>query len=454
MLLALIMLTLGVLPLYPGMLNGGGWAAFCFVGAMFLFLGSQLALSDKRPATCIEAFKVPLILFGAVLVWIVLQALPFTPDAWHHPLWRLAAEATGEPYEGRISVDPWATYRGGLALLSYGLVIVAVSLAAKFETVVRRMIVILTSIIIGYSLLGLTVWLLGVDSFLWLNDSFSESHIAGRQQVALPFENPGHLATFANVGLILILGQILEQIGSFMIGMSSMSRKLRRAFKHLIADKPHLIIGLVVLVAVLASMQSPAGTVALVAGLCVLIVGAMRANIELRRSRVLEAAMWGGLVLMFGVVAYVSLGNPSVGGAFASTETNTIISSIQASPWLGYGYGSYEAVSQTYAENDATYLLEQVHSAVLESTVGLGIPGVLVLLAALAMLVRIIWRGTRTGPGDRLPAVMASAVGVQMFFHATVENAIQTPTIAFCFAVVVGLGLSQSIPTEKRSKAV
>jgi hypothetical protein len=450
MALVVLLLILGLMPLFPGEANVGSWTTLALIGIMTLFMVARVTSGNDQLVAPLKALRAPLLLFGVVLVWIALQGMPYTPDAWHHPLWQIEAEATGEAYEGRISVDPLATYWGGLKLLAYGLVIFVVSLAARSEIVVRRSMAVLVGIIIFYSAVGLAAWLLGVDNFLWLNDGFADTYLSGRQQVALPFDSPGHLATYASMGIIICSGLIMEQVGSFMIGMSSTSHQLKRSLKHLVMDKPLLFIGIFILGAVLLLLQSPAGYVALGAGMFTLVMGALRANILPGRPRLAMMACLACVVLIVGFTFYDGMENAALRGGIGSTETSTTVSAIQASPWLGYGYGSYGAVSKIYAENDASYMVEMTHSAILEMTVGLGIPGVMLLLAALAIVFRIVWRGTRYGRGDKLVPVLACAIGAQMLLHVLLESALQTPTIALCFVLIIGLGLSQAIPAEKR----
>ena len=53
----------------------------------------------------IKQIRVPAALFGAVVLWILLQNATWTPDWLHHPIWQMAADALDKPIDGSISVN-------------------------------------------------------------------------------------------------------------------------------------------------------------------------------------------------------------------------------------------------------------------------------------------------------------------------------------------------------------
>jgi hypothetical protein len=59
------------------------------------------------------------VMFAAVVGWIVLQMVSWTPATWHHPAWAAAAAALGEPLAGSITIDRELTQTALMRLLAY-----------------------------------------------------------------------------------------------------------------------------------------------------------------------------------------------------------------------------------------------------------------------------------------------------------------------------------------------
>src|SRR5690348_17318567 len=107
---------------------GLGWCPFWFGGAVLLAWGINavlfpglvaiyelsLLIRGERHPVAIWQIKVPAALFGAVVLWILIQNAAWTPASWHHPIWQMAADALDKPLVGSISVNRELT---SLALL-------------------------------------------------------------------------------------------------------------------------------------------------------------------------------------------------------------------------------------------------------------------------------------------------------------------------------------------------
>src|SRR3954453_19043087 len=72
-----------------------------------LALGYELSimLRGKPHARGFQQLKVPAALFVAVMLWILIQNASWTPIAWHHPIWAMAADAVQKEVDGSISVN-------------------------------------------------------------------------------------------------------------------------------------------------------------------------------------------------------------------------------------------------------------------------------------------------------------------------------------------------------------
>ena len=53
----------------------------------------------------VRQIRIPAALFGAVVLWILLQNATWTPAWLHHPIWQMAADALDKPIDGSISVN-------------------------------------------------------------------------------------------------------------------------------------------------------------------------------------------------------------------------------------------------------------------------------------------------------------------------------------------------------------
>ena len=74
----------------------------------------SLLITGKRHPVAIWQIKASAALFGAVVLWILIQNATWTPAWFHYPIWQMTADALGQPVDGSISVDRELT---SLALL-------------------------------------------------------------------------------------------------------------------------------------------------------------------------------------------------------------------------------------------------------------------------------------------------------------------------------------------------
>ena len=90
-----------------------GINAVLFPGLAVLYEVSLL-LRGKRHPVALWQIKTPAALFGAVVLWILIQNATWTPAWLHHPIWQMTADALDQTVDGSISVDRELT---SLALL-------------------------------------------------------------------------------------------------------------------------------------------------------------------------------------------------------------------------------------------------------------------------------------------------------------------------------------------------
>ena len=64
-----------------------GINAVLFPGLAAIYEASLLIRGERHPVA-IKQIKLPAALFGAVVLWILLQNATWTPDWMHHPIWQ------------------------------------------------------------------------------------------------------------------------------------------------------------------------------------------------------------------------------------------------------------------------------------------------------------------------------------------------------------------------------
>ena len=82
----------------------GAINAVLFPGLVAIYELSLLIRGERHPVA-IKQIKAPGALFGAVVLWILVQNATWTPDWLHHPIWQMAADALDRPIDGSISVN-------------------------------------------------------------------------------------------------------------------------------------------------------------------------------------------------------------------------------------------------------------------------------------------------------------------------------------------------------------
>src|SRR5690349_11522904 len=104
-LLVALLVTVALIPLPLGGNRPWAWEVLgAFIG-LLLTLSGICALLRPNELTPSRRLRVPALLFAAVVSWATLQCLPFTPEAWHHPLWSQAQDYLGLQIVPSISIN-------------------------------------------------------------------------------------------------------------------------------------------------------------------------------------------------------------------------------------------------------------------------------------------------------------------------------------------------------------
>jgi len=173
--------------------------------------------------------------------------------------------------------------------------------------------------------------------------------------------------------------------------------------------------------------------------------GRWRSFAQIRRT-VIAAAVIG--VMMLAVAGGAMLNKVSLLGDSQQFNRTVIwrasLTAAKASPWLGWGLGSYPSIFAAYQPDAIQLANDKAHSTPIELAVETGIlgtvPGLLTVLIPWGVCLVGAWRRRR----QRYLMVAAVAVPGIAILHSMVDFSLQIPTIAFISAAFLGMGWAQA----------
>lgn len=436
-LLVLLMLT----PLPFG--GNRPWAWSVLASGCALLLAAWSVALWRRPAIGLvwrPLVAVPLLLFAAVVGWILVQAWLPVPESLAHPLWRMTADALGQPVTPRISVAPAAMPAALLRLLSYTVVFWLALQLCRTPDRARTLLACLAASAGAYALYGIVNYGAGNDYLLWY------PKWAYRDDLTATFVNRNSFATYAGISLLVCIALAVDAFRRrWRLGDRSAARIARLADAMVGAPLGWTLLALTVAVAWLQS-HSRMGFVAGGAGLIVFYLLLRSAGILRHRGLAPLAilAIAAGLMLVSGDVTLERL--LSTAEVDRAPLFALIAVAIGDAPWVGTGYGSFASVFQIYRDSSipGTADLTEAHNSYLELALELGVPAALVLIAAVLVVVGACLGSVYRLPSGRLVPALAVSAAVLAGIHATLDFSLQIPAVACLLAALLGAGLAPS----------
>lgn len=439
-LLALVLL--GPLPL--GLVYPLGWWTLSASVALLLLAFGVAAWREPLAAQGLGAMASWLVPFAATAIWIVLQAAPVMPEAWHHPLWDAAAQVLGADVAGAISLNPFDTVSALIRLLAYGGIFwLALHLGRSAE---RARAVFLGLSIAGflYAGYGFLVEISGVKLVLWYPKTWYPD------SVTATFVNRNNYATYAGLGLIAASGLVVRHLSMVMsLPLDGRARLLRFA-RSMSLGRSLFLGGWMVLVTALVLSNSRGGVVSALLGLAALVTAAS----AMRMLRPRHALAMALAIAVAGALLIGAAGE-KLGLRFATTALEQegrpiayelVLKGIGERPWLGTGFGTFEEAFALVRDERLAGGWDKAHNTYLENAFELGIPAAALLTAACLAL---LWRCV-VGLRARRRAGIYPAIGigatVLVGCHSLVDFGLQVPAIAATYALVMGIAVAQSWP--------
>ena len=192
-----LLIVLALAPLPFGANRPWSWSLLNLVIGILLILWGLGALRDPgRVRSAWHHHWLATCLFLLLMVWAGVQAVTWTPEAWHHPLWQVAGEAVGAGMRGAVSLEPAAGAETVMRLLAYGGVF---WLALQYCRSRRRTRALFQAIAFSgfvYALYSLAVSLGGNETILFYE------RWAYKHSLTSTFVNRNSFATYAGLTLI------------------------------------------------------------------------------------------------------------------------------------------------------------------------------------------------------------------------------------------------------------
>ena len=406
-----------------------------------------LASAKRHPVAPIRLWWA-IALFAGFVGWILFQMSPWSPEAWHNALWPMTREIIGgipeaAPAEGRISVTPDQGFLGLIRLLTCAAAFWLALQLCRDRVRAEMFVLVLVGIAVAYAIYGILQLMLFPNSLLWI---VKPSYL---DVVTSTFINRNSYATYAGIGLIASVGLLIETYRRSSVGRDApFAHRLAAIVETTSRRGLPLIVAITIIAIALLLTVSRAGITASLSGIVTLMLLSV---LLMRRQLALGIVTVGVLVAMTGALMFYgdSFAERLVeaGGAdlrFAVTQ-RTFEAALDE-PWTGFGYGSFDRMFGLYRNTDSFVWAhwDKAHNTYVELLFELGFPAtiafVVLVVGLLAMCVaNVLGRESRP-----MLSLVALAVSVLVFMHATVDFSLQIEAVAITYWMLFGAGLAQS----------
>jgi O-antigen ligase len=422
-----------------------GINAVLFPGLVAVYELSLLIRGERHPVA-IWQIKIPAALFGAVVLWILIQNATWTPAWLHHPIWQMTADALDQPVDGSISVDRELTRLALLRLITAASVFWITLQLCRDVARAGLLLWSVAAITCAYAAYGLVAHWLAPERVLWFADQFNRNYVHST------FTNPNSFAAYTGTGFVAFSALILSLYRDEFASIGGSIQFRIATFIEVTGQKGVALLGgaFVTLVALLLS-GSRGGIIATVLGLFVLAALTLRLRqhkfSEQRAAIIIVVALLAAATfLAFGDVVAGKIAQQGFRSESRLALYLITIRSILDAPLLGYGYGTFKDVfpmfrDQSIGTSDAWQL---AHDTYLEVLQGLGLVFGSMLVASVCLLVwRCIKGAAARQRNETLPGVAASAA-VLLGIHSLVDFSLQIQAITLTFMALLGAGVAQS----------
>jgi O-antigen ligase len=430
------MLALVAAPFPLGSARPLAWAFWgMYFGVLLAFYGLYMWRSRQPLRVGLGEFKIPALLFGTLLLWLVVQIIPFGSLIGGIAIEDKSGIAA---IASTLSVDPNSTVLMLLRQCSYGALFFLVLQVAANPARRELALNILLFCCLGYGLLGIVAlntgdWILGLTKWAY------EGSATG------PFVNRNSFATFLAFGSVIAAAKLARHVAD-RLERHYDDGPIRNSNSSILLHA----IALLFLLAVIVATQSRMGFAAALAGCFVVILATAG-----RSRKSLPIVAGATLLAIISAIAALSLFGEALFERFGTVEQSALVRTdlywqvldlIALRPWIGFGGGTFEVAYPLVHELPVNldYVWDKAHNTYLTLWSELGlIGGSLPLLIAAALLWRMVTT-PRGSSADWRFRCMAFGIVAVAAVHSLVDFSLEIQANALLFTALLALGMPAS----------
>ena len=390
------------------------------------------------------------LIFLAVILWMVVQALPGVPQQLRHPIW-LDLVGDLDSRWAAISINPSATWTAIVAVAPAGfLAFVAMCLAFDPRRASRllKIIVLATTAAASY---GLVAQYLGVRQMFLIDRDYYAGFLTG------PFVGRNAAAMYFVIGIATATSLIAARLEEVLTLRSRRGGGLFLLTAELIRRTGVFLVADLVLVAALLDTGSRGGFIASgFALITIVLVSLRRSGADRRAAAGLFTAVLGALFTVAAIASDLLLGRlqTGVGNEDRLNVYRDTIDMIAARPWLGHGAGAFvDAFPLFHSRASSAGVWTHAHDSYLQAAAELGLPAFAALMLAIIVVIVTLLRNVGLRSESQPAATAALATLAAVAFHSIVDFSVQIQAVGLTVAVLVGAGVGETMACKARSIA-
>lgn len=436
-------------PLPFGLVHSLWQAIFsCAVFALIAWHG--FARLPRGPVVPVGLLAPEAACLSLLALWMVFHLLPWSPAAWHHPLWMETGNGLGMAVAGGIYLAPGAAMESFLRLLAYIGVFWLALQWGRDRHYARLLLAVVVASGTLFALYGLIDMFTDSGRILWIEK------IQGRNSLSSTLINRNNYATLAGFGLLAAVGLYLSVLAKAMGGARTGRDRIVHVLQQAFGKGAPLLTCILILVAALFLTKSRAGVSSALLALFFLVVFlGLYGKTRGLTTRAIALALPVALLVSFflsGDGWRLRLAATDLQGEQRLRVYEQTWRAIETAPWSGHGPGSFPQVFPMFADA-GSFHFDKAHNDWLETIFDVGLPAALLWFTLLAGLCLRCLVGVFRRRRDRVyPAVGVSAC-ILVALHSLADFSLQIPAVTITFALILGVGVGQSwntAPSERR----
>ncbi len=400
-------------------------------------------LSKEGPSIGLNRTWFLILPFGLICAWIGIQMAPWTPESWHHPLWKSTSNILGMELQGSISLVPFESGSALLRLLTFvGIFWLAMQYGRDSQNALRmvKAIAIASGI---YATYGLIVEFTGTKTILWFDKEYYQNNLTST------FRYKNAYATYAGMGLLCTIALIVRSVHAQVRYDDGKFETRRRVYSWLLEKGWIPVLTALIILSSLILSDSRAGLLS--SGCAVLVLFAAFRISHMKRIPYLRSIT---SIAVVAIIAFFYVGGKEVTDRFSTLGTTgettrskiykATKQAIEDVAILGSGAGTYDEVFPIYNPKSIKLRILRAHSTYLENAMELGLPASSLLILMLGGIGAVCAYGAYSRRRQGIYPCIGLGTVTLIGFHATVDFTMQVPAIAATFCALIGVGYAQS----------